>query len=540
MSARRQPESAFGGRVTAVSLVLSPRCLIILALFIGIAVAVAGPLFSPLLVGGPLLMGAALAWVWHRPDAGVAALAFLIPLQVRLNLPGDWSLALGFVAICGLAAVAAYRGLTDAACPTSPRGLGDRDASAIGSPTRRSRATDKDRFHYLLPVACWLLIAAGLASLFPAAQKGEAFRRGLYLGWFLLLLWLVPQCVRSPEAVVGVTRAGLAAASLAALIGVAQFAAQLWVGALPLMTFWIEFVTPILEGERVAASYLEHGTNWVLWVGGQPILRAIGPFSGPPDVAQYLGIALPIAIALALSRPRLRGRELAALSILILFLLLSFSRQGWVGIVAGLLVIAAGAAATGGRMLSRRVGLLLAVAGLSATTALVAGSLQREGPLAAVVDRLRSFGDPGDVSSLARFETWRTALVLAEERPLLGAGLGNYGSAAGERRGTYSHNTYLDLLVETGPLGLLGLLLLLAWAATGAWHVAYRGQTPELRAFGLGALGAVAALALIFFFDDAFFFPRAGQAFWLLLGLIAAGARFAPPAPGLAASPRSP
>src|SRR5262249_58788394 len=142
---------------------------------------------------------------------------------------------------------------------------------------------------------------------------------------------------------------------------------------------------------------------------------------------------------------------------------------------------------------------------------------------AAVVDRLRSIGDRSDESNMARFDTWLSALALAEEHPIVGAGLGNYATAVGDLHGTYSHSTYLDVLAETGPVGLLGLMLLLAWAAAGAWQVACQARRPELQAFGLGALGSVVALAAIFFFDDAFYFPRAGQAFWLLLGLLAAG-----------------
>jgi O-antigen ligase len=160
---------------------------------------------------------------------------------------------------------------------------------------------------------------------------------------------------------------------------------------------------------------------------------------------------------------------------------------------------------------------------------LFGGSVQREGLLGSIVHRAQSIGDQSDSSNRHRIETWSRALLLAEEHPVLGTGLGNYGSAIGEHRGAYSHNTYLDVLVETGPLGLLGLLVLLGWAASAARRVAHAAPHPGLQAFGLGALGSLVALAVIFFFDDAFYFPRAGQAFWLLLGLIAAAQRL--PAP---------
>jgi O-antigen ligase len=478
---------------------------------------VAGPRWSLLLAGFPLLI-ALVAWSWKQPGAALVALALLIPIQARINLPGDWSLAIGFIAISGLAAVVVYREMALGAwCLVLGRGDGQPDRHQSYRPLSPSTK------HQAPSTALFLLITSALASFWMAVELGEAARRTLYLGWFLLLFWVVPRCVRSPEAVYRVARAIPFATLVVAVIGLAQFAAQFWVGPLPLAAFWVERVTPILEGERVAASYGQVGTNWILWIGGQPILRAIGPFSGPPDAAQYLGVALPLAVALALYRKRLRAWDLAGLGLLSLFFALSFSRQAWVGVLAGLIGIALAAwPLPGARTLARRLGFFLSLGLVVGTTGLVWGSVQREGPLGAVVDRLRSIGDSSDTSNRDRLQTWAQALVIAEEHPILGTGLGNFGSATGERRGTYSHNTYLDFLVEVGPLGLLGLLLLLAWAGTSARRLARAGPTPELRAFGLGAFGSVIALAVIFFFDDAFFFPRAGQAFWLLLGLIAA------------------
>jgi O-antigen ligase len=176
--------------------------------------------------------------------------------------------------------------------------------------------------------------------------------------------------------------------------------------------------------------------------------------------------------------------------------------------------------------LRRRLGGLVLLGVLTVAVSIGIGATGRGGR-AAVVDRLLSIGDRGDISNLNRLQTWTTALVLAERDPILGSGLGNYASGLGERRGVYSHNTYLDLLVETGPLGLLGLLTLLGWGAGSAWAVARRASTERLRAAGVGCVGAIAGLAVIFFFDDAFFFPRAGQAFWLLLGVLAAGREIA-------------
>lgn len=480
------------------------------ALVLGAGVTLAGPRWGPLLGGASLLAFTFLVVVGRRPDLGMALFAFLIPLQARVNLPRDLSLAIGFLVISGLTLVAVYRELL-------PR---------VGKPPRDGNA------HFLLPLT--LFVGAALMSLWVAEELGEAARRGLYLAWFLALFWLTPRLVRGTETLVRVLRALSVATGIAAVIGLAQFALQFVVGALPLMWFWVEHVMPILEGERVAATHLQHGTNWILHVGGQPLMRAIGPFSGPPDAAQYLAIAVPLLTALTLQRPRLQWRDVACLSLAVLFLGASFSRQAWVGIFLGFLAMLL-IGARGGRrrnaardLLPRRLGLLLAIGSMAGALLVVAGSIQRDGPLGAVANRFQSILDPRDTSNQERFATWRSAFGLAEERPVLGAGLANYGVAVGDRRGAYSHNTYLDVLVEIGPLGLLGLLLLLGWAFSAAARIARGARDGEVRAFGMGAAGAIVAIAVIFFFDDAFFFPRAGQAFWLLLGLIVAAERLEP------------
>jgi O-antigen ligase len=473
----------------------------LLALIAGAAVAILGTPWSALLVAAVGLLVPIAFWTWRRPERLVVALAVLIPLQVRLNVPGGWALAIGFVVISALAAVVIYQEI-------------------LRPPSRRC----------LLPTAYCLLPLAALMSLWAAADLLEAGRRLLYLGWFLILAWLVPRCLRDEAAVARVLKATVVAAVVAAGIGLAQFALQFIVGTLPLLAFWIQFVTPILEGERVATSYLEFGTNWVLIVAGRPLMRAVGTFSGPPDAAQYLGACVPLAIALLLHRERVRARDLLALAILGAFLLLTFSRQAWLGMVAALVVMALASwrarPGIGDLRLRRRLGAVVLAGVLALGFTIGSGAAGRGGGIG-LAERLLSIGDRGEASNQDRLQTWATALVLAEQRPILGSGLGNYASGLGERRGAYSHNTYLDLLVETGPLGLLGLLALLGWGAGSAWTVARRAPTERLRAAGIGWLGALAALAVIFFFDDAFFFPRAGQAFWLLLGTLAAGREIA-------------
>jgi O-antigen ligase len=491
----------------------------LLALASGAVVAVAGPGWGSLLIGGALLLCFLLPAIWCRLDWGVAALAFLIPLQIRLNLAADWALAVGFIGISGLAGVLALRQLLGR--------TGDRRRTP--DPTLGTRL--------LLSTFCFL---PAVASLWVTPELVDTVRRLLYLSWFLLLFWILPSIIQSEEAIERVVRALVAGGVAAALVGLAQFALQFVVGPLALLGFWIQFVSPILEGERTA-GVLQQGTNWVLSIGGQALMRAIGPFFAPQDAAQYLGVCLPLAAARLLSRPRLRARDLLLLAILLLFLTFTFARQAWVGVSAGLSAVALGSWLSAGRpslapgtsrpvptdqrCLSRRLSCLLVGSILLALGALGVASSTRSEAETPVLNRLLSITDPSDGSNQDRFFVWSQALTLAERHPMLGVGLGGFAIAAQGPRGYYAHNAYLDFLVETGPVGLLGLLGLLGWGLSTAWHIARHGPTTGLQLFGLGSLGSVTAVAVIFFFDDAFYIPRAGQALWLLLGLLAAAAQ---------------
>src|SRR5205085_6863381 len=122
---------------------------------------------------------------------------------------------------------------------------------------------------------------------------------------------------------------------------------------------------------------------------------------------------------------------------------------------------------------------------------------------ATLTSRLRSIADPSQSSNQERLETWRFGLSAVERYPVLGTGVGNFFSAIGDNRHSgYAHDAYLDVWAETGPAGLIGLLLLLgsAWGIAG--RIYQEAREPILRTFGLAALGTLGWLTILFVFDD--------------------------------------
>lgn len=92
---------------------------------------------------------------------------------------------------------------------------------------------------------------------------------------------------------------------------------------------------------------------------------------------------------------------------------------------------------------------------------------------------LSLFGKSPDLSG--RVEVWGPALLMAQDRPLFGYGYGGFWVFGGPAQAiwdaiggdpanaSYAHNGYLQILLDTGIVGLGLLLALVAWAFQKAW-----------------------------------------------------------------------
>lgn len=258
--------------------------------------------------------------------------------------------------------------------------------------------------------------------------------------------------------------------------------------------------------------------------------RAYGSFEQPNPYGGYLGLLWPLFAGLGLEAlrqllerlqtaffnptksPRATRFTLHALSPLLFFipalglllaLYISFSRGAWLG--------AAAAAAVLLLAWPKRswVGFGLAGAGL-----LVVGALTFLGWLpASLTDRLASVADftnvqdarglnitPENFALVERLAHWQAAAEMARAQPWLGVGLGNYGTAYAQYQLLnwpnalgHAHMIYLNVLAETGGLGLLAYGLL--WGGVIALTMrATRHTLGWSRGLALGLLGAWAHL----------------------------------------------
>lgn len=130
-----------------------------------------------------------------------------------------------------------------------------------------------------------------------------------------------------------------------------------------------------------------------------------------------------------------------------------------------------------------------------------------------------------------RFDLWETGILMFKDKPLFGQGLGSYMSnyerfqskknrPLAEQGIWYAHNSYLQMLSETGLIGLLSFLLIVAVIFKNIL-AAFRGLKDEqffslLLGFSGGLLGY-----LVQIFSDSTYYSLANSVlFWFFLGVV--------------------
>ncbi|MDA8217729.1 MAG: O-antigen ligase family protein [Dehalococcoidales bacterium] len=252
-------------------------------------------------------------------------------------------------------------------------------------------------------------------------------------------------------------------------------------------------------------------------------LRAYGTFGQPNPYAGYLGTLLPLSIALVVAgwwdgRARRQVGFYALVVVLGLLggaLLASMSRGALLGLALAVAVMAS--------LASRRAFLVLLAAALAGAVVMMLGAFdllpsQISQRLVQVVSYFGVFDvrtvklTPANWAIVERMAVWQAAWGMFEAHPFLGVGPGNYPTAYADfampgwnQAMGHAHNLYLNLLAETGVVGLGAFLVFWVAAIRAVWrrHRALGvGLTRWERAIPLGVLGVLAQVSLHNFFDN--------------------------------------
>lgn len=246
------------------------------------------------------------------------------------------------------------------------------------------------------------------------------------------------------------------------------------------------------------------GDPWRVPLDDAEAARFVALNQDPNYLGVTLVLGLPMAWYLGLCHPhgRLRRTWQLYIPLGITAILLTASRGAFLSAVVALMIVPW----TLGRVrLRTKVGLgALAVGSL-----VLASSFVPEESL----ERIRSTRADIEAGYFGgRINIWMAGLEVAREHPLAGVGAGAFGAAIAPtlHREWGSHQTYLEILVEQGIVGLLLLLAMVAAVIKPLRHL-----PPLQRRFGIVLLATLAVSSISLHLGNR-------KQFWFVLGALAA------------------
>jgi len=215
--------------------------------------------------------------------------------------------------------------------------------------------------------------------------------------------------------------------------------------------------------------------------------RVGGTVGSPNAAASYLIMLLPLTLGVLLTGWSRAIRMLAVLGFVLgaAALVTTLSRGGWVGCAAGIGLFGVAA------LWRRRISILVPVAAGLALLVVVVAFQQ------VILKRLTAY-DQG--SAYSRVTMMQVAMRVVEEAPILGSGANNMAVAmrphaqSSDFRGTFMyivHNRYLQILAETGIVGLAAWIIFLLTACGRGWR-SWRANDRELAPLALGVVAGMA------------------------------------------------
>ncbi len=342
-----------------------------------------------------------------------------------------------------------------------------------------------------------MLIGAGLLAVYLAGAVFTADRGQLAKGLVIWALWfavaiaaVVHLSGRGPAFYRRALTAFIAGFCVNALYGVVQYV----LGTRFDVNLDRYLIDPFFPGSASSGLNL-YATVAVTQPDGtvirEPVYRITALTNDPNHIGVMLAIPIVIVLALATEAVRKRALALACLAVALTGVLaLSQSRSGLVGLAAGLLFLAC----------TLRTRLVRGPLAYPALAALVVGAvviLTRLDYWRGVLSKRLNPDTPGSSIHTRIYDTIPDVLG---NHPLFGLGLNTfarYYEGVSGRVGFGPHSLYVQALTETGLLGAIGVVILLAFTGRCLYRAWAAGD--HAIAAGLGA-AIVATLAANVFY----------------------------------------
>lgn len=207
----------------------------------------------------------------------------------------------------------------------------------------------------------------------------------------------------------------------------------------------------------------------------------------------------------AWEKGRLRKLALYGLIALTLYCLLySFSRGAYISFLAGLLVL--------GLLKDRKMIIVVAALLLVWQTVMPRAVQER-------ITMTYNKDQTLETSAEQRVQLWTDATQLISDNPVIGTGFATYMfmGRVGHLRDT--HNIYVKVLVETGIIGLLIFLWLLAALSNSAFRLFRAAKDPFNSGIALGLLSLMGCLLIGNLFGDRWTYIEVNGVVWVLFAL---------------------
>lgn len=231
-------------------------------------------------------------------------------------------------------------------------------------------------------------------------------------------------------------------------------------------------------------------------------------YAGVNGLAAFQAQASVLLIALSAFEKRWRNRiaYLLLAGFSAFCLMYTLSRGGYLAFLVGCLFV--------GLMKQRKLLILLA-AFLATWASLVPPAVQQR-----VFMTYDKNTRELDHSSETRVNLWEEAMQIYDTNPVLGSGFDTYAYTSHYHGYKDTHNLFIKVLVETGVIGLLLFLWLLAKSFTTGYQLFRRAHDPLLSSIGLGLSAWVVCSVVANLFGDRWNYLQVNGYMWVLAGLV--------------------
>ena len=275
-------------------------------------------------------------------------------------------------------------------------------------------------------------------------------------------------------------------------------------------------IISVIVAVHAAFQYMGFDFLWFMFPSGASFSRAASVFGNADFLGGYLAIVFPVAFSLFLYRKK---KLLFGISCAIIFfsLLLTYTRSAWISWGLSLIFLIVILGVVRKDVISKNVKWLLggicALILMAVTLNFIKGN--------AIFSRLSTIFSVHDYNAQVRFGLWNTALQIFKTSPVIGVGFDNFKIIA---QGCRIHNEYLQLLAETGVIGLTAFAFFI-YAYFSAVFKNIKNISPYRQVLCMGMTAGVLAMLI----DSIFCFPlhrvSHNVLFWSFLGMSVAMGR---------------